>query len=232
MAQPPVSSSQSQEQRVQEFVSAHRALRAEIGKVIVGHDEVVDEVLVGLVAGGTCCSKACPGSARPLLIKTLAEVLDLDFSRIQFTPDLMPADIIGTNVLVRGRGRREHGFRFQRGPVFAQHRARRRDQPRHARRPSPRCSRRCRSSAVTVGGHHAPAGGAVLRARHAEPHRDGGHLPAARGAARPLPLQAAGCGTRRWRRWRRSSSAPPAGDAPGSKVGDGAEVIAMRDAGA
>jgi len=117
MAQPPVSSSQSQEQRVQEFVSAHRALRAEVGKVIVGHHDVVGEVLVGLFAGGHVLLEGVPGLGKTLLIKTLAESLELTFSRIQFTPDLMPGDIIGTNIIVEDAQARKH-FQFQRGPIF------------------------------------------------------------------------------------------------------------------
>ena len=85
MAQPPVSS-QSQEQRVQEFVSGYQALRAEVGKIIVGHNEVVGEVLVGLFAGGHVLLEGVPGLGKTLLIKTLAESLELSFSRIQFTP--------------------------------------------------------------------------------------------------------------------------------------------------
>ena len=116
MAQPPVSS-QSQEQRVQEFVSAHQALRAEVGKVIVGHHDVVGEVLVGLFAGGHVLLEGVPGLGKTLLIKTLAESLELSFSRIQFTPDLMPGDIIGTNIIVEDAQARKH-FQFQRGPIF------------------------------------------------------------------------------------------------------------------
>src|SRR5258706_5304739 len=117
MAQPPVSS-QSQEQRVQEFVSAHQALRAEVGKVIVGHNDVVGEVLVGLFAGGHVLLEGVPGLGKTLLIKTLSESLELSFSRIQFTPDLMPADIIGTNIIIEDADGRKH-FQFQHGPIFA-----------------------------------------------------------------------------------------------------------------
>ncbi|HME94243.1 MAG TPA: MoxR family ATPase, partial [Methylomirabilota bacterium] len=94
MAQPPVSS-QPQEQRVTEFVSSYQALRAEVGKIIVGHADVVGQVLVGLFAGGHVLLEGVPGLGKTLLIKTLAESLELTFSRIQFTPDLMPGDITG-----------------------------------------------------------------------------------------------------------------------------------------
>src|SRR5512134_409237 len=117
MAQPPVSS-QSQEQRVQEFVSGYQALRAEVGKIIVGHSDVVREVLVGLFAGGHVLLEGVPGLGKTLLVKTLSESLELSFARIQFTPDLMPADIIGTNIIAEDAEGRKH-FEFQRGPVFA-----------------------------------------------------------------------------------------------------------------
>ena len=116
MAQPPVSS-ESQEQRVREFVDAYQSLRAEVGKIIVGHSEVVGQVMVGLFAGGHVLLEGVPGLGKTLLIKTLAESLELTFSRIQFTPDLMPGDIIGTNIIVEDAQGRKH-FQFQRGPIF------------------------------------------------------------------------------------------------------------------
>jgi MoxR-like ATPase len=116
MAQPPVSN-QPQEQRVSEFVTAYHALRTEVGKIIVGHSDVVGQVLVGLFAGGHVLLEGVPGLGKTLLIKTLAESLELSFSRIQFTPDLMPGDIIGTNIIVEDAQSRKH-FQFQRGPIF------------------------------------------------------------------------------------------------------------------
>ena len=91
---------------------------AEIRKVIVGQDAVIDQVLMALFTGGHCLITGVPGLAKTLLIKTLAEILDLSFKRIQFTPDLMPADITGTEVLDEENGRRS--LRFVKGPVFAQ----------------------------------------------------------------------------------------------------------------
>ena len=110
-------SAQSQAQRVQEFITAFQSLRAEVRKVIVGHDDVVNQVLVGLFAGGHVLLEGVPGLGKTLLVKTLAASLDLTFSRIQFTPDLMPGDIIGTNIIVEDDGGRKH-FQFQRGPIF------------------------------------------------------------------------------------------------------------------
>jgi MoxR-like ATPase len=94
-----------------------RILR-ELRKVIVGQDEVVDQVLMALFTGGHCLITGVPGLAKTLLIKTIAEILHLSFKRIQFTPDLMPADITGTEILDEEGGHRV--LRFVKGPVFAQ----------------------------------------------------------------------------------------------------------------
>jgi MoxR-like ATPase len=95
-----------------------RRILTEIRKVIVGQDEVIDQVLMALFAGGHCLITGVPGLAKTLLIKTLAQILDLSFKRIQFTPDLMPADITGTEVLDEQAGHRS--LRFVQGPIFAQ----------------------------------------------------------------------------------------------------------------
>jgi MoxR-like ATPase len=108
----------TQDARVQEFVSAFEGLRSEVEKVIVGHREIITHVLTGMFAGGHVLLEGVPGLGKTLLIKTLSEGLDLTFSRIQFTPDLMPADIIGTNMIVEDADGRKH-FQFQRGPIFA-----------------------------------------------------------------------------------------------------------------
>src|SRR5512143_1916897 len=90
---------------------------AEIRKVIVGQDAVIDQVLMALFTGGHCLITGVPGLAKTLLIKTLAQILDLSFKRIQFTPDLMPADITGTEVLDEQGGHRS--LRFVKGPILA-----------------------------------------------------------------------------------------------------------------
>src|SRR3954447_11450926 len=106
------------EQAIETFRTAYANLRAEIGKVIVGQEQIVDDTLIALFAGGHVLLEGVPGLGKTLLIRTLSEVLELSFSRIQFTPDLMPADILGTNlVMENAEGRRE--FQFQRGPIFA-----------------------------------------------------------------------------------------------------------------
>ena len=106
------------EERAQAFVQGYERLRSEVHKIIVGHDEIVDQVLVGLFAGGHVLLEGVPGLGKTLLVRTLASCLDLTFSRIQFTPDLMPADIIGTNIIVEDAEGRRH-FQFERGPIFA-----------------------------------------------------------------------------------------------------------------
>jgi MoxR-like ATPase len=114
-----MSIAESIESRAQEFAERYAALRSQVGRVIVGHDEIVQGVLTCLFVGGHCLLEGVPGLGKTLLVRTLAKALDLHFSRIQFTPDLMPADILGTNmVLETSEGRR--AFEFQRGPIFTQ----------------------------------------------------------------------------------------------------------------
>jgi MoxR-like ATPase len=106
------------EEQIASFRQSYSALRAEIGKVIVGHDAIVEGTLIAVLAGGHVLLEGVPGLGKTLLVRTLSEVLDLSFNRIQFTPDLMPADILGTNMVMETTsGRRE--FEFQRGPIFA-----------------------------------------------------------------------------------------------------------------
>jgi MoxR-like ATPase len=110
---------QSMEKQAAEFAARYRAVQEQIGRVIVGHQEIVHGVLTCLFVGGHCLLEGVPGLGKTLLVRTLAQVLDLDFSRIQFTPDLMPADILGTNMVVEtSAGNRR--FEFQKGPIFTQ----------------------------------------------------------------------------------------------------------------
>jgi MoxR-like ATPase len=106
------------QQAIQSFHSSYTALREEIGKVIVGHTAIVENTLIALFSGGHVLLEGVPGLGKTLLVRTLSESLDLSFSRIQFTPDLMPADILGTNIVMETPGGRRE-FEFQHGPVFA-----------------------------------------------------------------------------------------------------------------
>jgi len=103
---------------VRKFNQTCDTLRSEIGKVIVGQDTVIEELLIALFAGGHCLLVGVPGLAKTLLISTVAQALDLKFSRIQFTPDLMPSDITGTEILEEDAATRKRTFRFIHGPIF------------------------------------------------------------------------------------------------------------------
>jgi MoxR-like ATPase len=106
------------EQLIERFRSDFQRVRAEIGKAIVGHDSVVEGTLICLFANGHVLLEGVPGLGKTMLIRTLSQALQLKFSRIQFTPDLMPADVTGTTIVVEG----DHGrdFQFRKGPIFAQ----------------------------------------------------------------------------------------------------------------
>ncbi len=106
------------EEKAERFLTILQTIEAEIGRVIVGHREVIRGVLICLFSGGHTLLEGVPGLGKTILVKTLSQCLDLEFSRIQFTPDLMPADIIGTNIIVETPEGRQ--FRFQRGPLFGQ----------------------------------------------------------------------------------------------------------------
>ena len=102
----------------EEFRACHTRIRDEVSKVIVGQGKVIDSVLTALLAGGHVMLEGVPGLGKTLLVRTLGEAVDLDFSRIQFTPDMMPADIQGTSVLVDTEGG-GHELRFQQGPLVS-----------------------------------------------------------------------------------------------------------------
>ena len=93
---------------------------AEIRKVIVGQEDVIESLLIALFSGGHCLLTGAPGLAKTLLVRTIAKILDLDFKRVQFTPDLMPSDITGTEIIDEDRVRGQRALRFVAGPVFTQ----------------------------------------------------------------------------------------------------------------
>ena len=103
---------------IEDFRDTAARIETEVAKVIVGQKAVVRHVLIGLIAGGHVLLEGVPGLGKTMLVRTLADALDLAFSRIQFTPDLMPADIVGTDILEEDDQGNRH-FRFQQGPVFA-----------------------------------------------------------------------------------------------------------------
>ena len=111
--------SMSDMERVKHLKDAYEKIRAEIGKVIVGQDNVIEEVMIGIFARGHCLLEGVPGLAKTLLISTIAETLDMSFKRIQFTPDLMPSDITGTEVIQEDPDTHNRQFKFLQGPIFA-----------------------------------------------------------------------------------------------------------------
>ena len=107
------------EQNVLEIISKLKSLKLEIKKSIVGQDETIDQLLITFLAGGHALLEGVPGLAKTLMIRTLAEAIDLRFRRIQFTPDLMPSDIIGTEILEEDHSTGKRFFKFNKGPVFS-----------------------------------------------------------------------------------------------------------------
>ena len=106
---------------VEKLRESYNQIRAELGKVIVGQDEVLEQILISIFARGHSLLVGVPGLAKTLIISTLSRCLSLSFSRIQFTPDLMPSDITGTEVIQEDKGTGERNFRFLQGPIFHCH---------------------------------------------------------------------------------------------------------------
>ena len=126
------------------FAERAEAIEAEVGRVIVGQRDLVRQTMTGLLANSHVLLEGVPGLGKTMLVRTIADVIDCSFNRIQFTPDLMPADITGTNILIEEDGKRDLPLPAR--TDLRQPRPRRRDQPRHARRHSRACWRRCRST--------------------------------------------------------------------------------------
>jgi MoxR-like ATPase len=114
-----MASDKSDLKTVERLNEGFKKIKAEIGKVIIGQDQVIEQLLIAILARGHCLFVGVPGLAKTLLISTLARTLDLKFSRIQFTPDLMPSDITGTELIEENRATGKREFRFIRGPIFA-----------------------------------------------------------------------------------------------------------------
>src|SRR5215204_1284151 len=98
---------------------AYQSLQSELSKIIVGQERVIEQILIAIFARGHCLVQGVPGLAKTLLVSTLAQALDLSFRRIQFTPDLMPTDITGTEVIQDDPATRQRMFKFMPGPIFA-----------------------------------------------------------------------------------------------------------------
>ena len=216
------------DRQVQQFRDNFRVVREEVSRVIVGNDDNIVGIMTCLLARGHVLLEGIPGIGKTKLVQTLADVLHLKFARIQFTPDLMPGDIIGTHHRARGRRRQEAPGVPARSDL-RQPGAGRRDQPRHAQ--DPVGAARGDAGEQRVGGRTDPsARAAVLRAGHHEPAGDGGHLPAAGGPARPLLLQAAPGLPHRGRAARdHRSHHQAAGAARGPRAGPGRGAGDARD---
>ena len=106
-------------QALKKLSESYQAVRRELGKVIVGQDEVIEQLMIAIFAQGHCLLEGVPGLAKTLMVSTLARTLNLDFSRIQFTPDLMPSDIVGTEVIQEDKATGAREFKFLKGPVFS-----------------------------------------------------------------------------------------------------------------
>jgi len=108
----------SSEAEIKERLSQLGSLKSAIANAIVGQEDVIEQLLIGLLAGGHCLLEGVPGLGKTLLVRSLGQAMDLEFRRIQFTPDLMPSDILGTEILEEDHGTGKRHFKFQQGPVF------------------------------------------------------------------------------------------------------------------
>lgn len=110
---------EQQEKNIIDLLQKLPLLKKEIQKIIVGQDEVLEEIIIAMLAGGHCLLEGVPGLAKTLMVKTLSQAMDLNFKRIQFTPDLMPTDIVGTEILEEDHVTGKRFFKFNKGPLFA-----------------------------------------------------------------------------------------------------------------
>ena len=208
--------------------TAHDALETglfEIKRVIVGQEAMLERVLVALLAGGHVLLEGVPGLAKTLTVKTVADVLGGSFKRLQFTPDLVPADLVGTRIYRPDTG----GFDTELGPVFCNFLLA--DEINRApAKVQSALLEVMQERQVTIGHDDAPRARPVPRAGHPEPDRVRGHLSAARGAGRPLHVQARGRLSRDARRGRRGRAVAGRrrGRAPGPEPRDARRLPAAR----
>ena len=154
---------------VRQLESAFKDIKRQLSRVIVGQDQVIEELLIALFSRGHCILEGVPGLAKTLMISTLAKCLSLAFSRIQFTPDLMPSDITGTEVIEENRSTGHREFKFIEGPLFANRRkhslAISRRAPPRAPHPSSACIARCVSTPSRPSGNAAGVSPSEIRSR-------------------------------------------------------------------
>ena len=174
--------------RIARFRQVQADIVTQVRRVIVGQEEVLEQVMIALFVGGHCLITGLPGTAKTLLVRTMAQTLGLVFKRIQFTPDLMPSDITGTDIIEEDPATGRRTWTFVPGPIFGNILL-----ADEINRTPPKTQSALLEAMQEMCLHGARqplrAAEAVLRAGHPEPHRAGGHLPAARSAARPLPVQ-------------------------------------------
>ena len=197
---------------IADFQETFAAVRAEMARVVIGHEQAIETILTAFFAGGHVLIEGVPGIGKTLIVRSLAEALNLSFNRIQFTVDLMPADITGTRI-INERPTAGREFVFVPGPIFA-HLLLGDEINRATPKTQSALLEAMAEQQVTVAGTSYRLAAAVLRARHAEPDRDGRHVSAARGAARSLPLQGAARVPGRGASWRASSRTTTIADPP------------------
>ena len=165
------------------------ACATQLARIVVGQDEVIDQLMIAIFARGHCILEGVPGLAKTLMVSTLADCLSLKFNRIQFTPDLMPSDITGTEVMARRpRDRRADSCATSPARCLPTSCWPTKSTARRRKR-RPRCWKRCRSGRCPARRQAARPARSVLRAGHAKPDRAGRNVSAARGPARPLLVQ-------------------------------------------